>query len=172
MSDSTVALSTRVNSGSNFAILLPSSGAATSFQTSSPPPSNASARAASVVHHFARAGISPARLSVLGFGEYRPSESNDTVAGRNANRRVVIVILAGDGAPAPSDAAGMSQEIPQPVETLAVPGEAAQPEDLAQPEAAPVNPVTSSGPAAAVNGTEPAPLPLSVGAGAGIPAQE
>src|SRR5207342_1258217 len=58
-------------------------------------PSNwelSAARAASVVHRFAGAGLSPARLSVIGFGEFRPAQSNDTVAGRDANRRVVIVI--------------------------------------------------------------------------------
>src|SRR5262245_55194130 len=85
-------------------------------------PSNwelSAARAASVVHRFARNGISPDRLSVIGFGEYRPAESNATVAGRNVNRRVVIVILAGEGAPAPSDAAGVVSE------QQAVPGEAA-----------------------------------------------
>src|SRR5262245_38994177 len=85
-------------------------------------PSNwelSAARAASVVHRFARGGISPDRLSVIGFGEFRPAESNATVAGRNVNRRVVIVILAGEGAPAPSDAAGVVSE------QQAVPGEAA-----------------------------------------------
>jgi chemotaxis protein MotB len=140
-------------------------------------PSNwelSSARAASVVHHFARGGISPSRLSVLGFGEFRPSESNDTVAGRNANRRVVIVILAGEGAPAPSDAAGMTPEIPPPDggEALAAPGEPAQPLDLAQPETAPVNPVTPGSSAAAISGTEPAPLPSRPTAGAGNPTRE
>ena len=52
-------------------------------------PSNwelSSARAASVVHRFARGGISPARLSVIGFGEFRPAQPNDTAAGRNAIR--------------------------------------------------------------------------------------
>ena len=63
-------------------------------------PSNwelSAARAASVVHRFARAGVTPTRLSVIGFGENRPAQPNDTAAGRDANRRVVIVILAGEG---------------------------------------------------------------------------
>src|SRR4051812_3065076 len=71
-------------------------------------PSNcelSAARAASVVHRFARAGVAPGRLSVIGFGENRPAQSNDTAAGRDANRRVIIVILAGDGEPVPGDAA-------------------------------------------------------------------
>jgi chemotaxis protein MotB len=39
---------------------------------------------------------------VIGLGEYRPVKSNTTSEGRNANRRVVIVILSPD---ASSDAA-------------------------------------------------------------------
>jgi chemotaxis protein MotB len=65
-------------------------------------PSNwelSSARAASVVHLFTEAGLMPARLAVIGLGEFRPSQSNDTAEGRNANRRVVLVILSGDKPP-------------------------------------------------------------------------
>ncbi len=63
-------------------------------------PSNwelSAARAASVVRMFAKAGIDPVRLSVIGKGEFQPSQSNATPEGRNANRRVVIVILSTDG---------------------------------------------------------------------------
>jgi chemotaxis protein MotB len=52
------------------------------------------ARAASVVHAMVAAGIEPARLAVVGFGEQRPIADNRTDAGRNANRRVQLVILA------------------------------------------------------------------------------
>ena len=65
-------------------------------------PSNwelSAARAASVVHLFMDQGIAPERLAVLGFGEYRPVMPNTTLAGRNANRRVEIVILGRDAAP-------------------------------------------------------------------------
>ena len=65
-------------------------------------PSNwelSSARAASVVHLFTRAGMDPARLAVVGLGENRPVESNATPEGRNANRRVVLVILGGSSRP-------------------------------------------------------------------------
>ena len=65
-------------------------------------PSNwelSAARAASVVHLFMKAGLAPQRLAVIGLGEYRPIESNDTPEGRNANRRVVLVILGGNGMP-------------------------------------------------------------------------
>lgn len=64
-------------------------------------PSNwelSSARAASVVHLFTSEGMDPARLAVIGLGEYRPAQSNDTAAGRNANRRVLLVILNGERA--------------------------------------------------------------------------
>jgi len=133
-------------------------------------PSNwelSSARAASVVHRFARSGMSPSRLSVIGFGEYRPAQSNDTVAGRDANRRVVIVILAGEGAPAPADAAGFSQD---PVQEPAA--ELPEPELPTTALSTPVNDVTPAPAAASAAGTEPAPLPVTVGAGAGFPAQE
>jgi len=59
-------------------------------------PSNwelSAARAASVVHLFMDHGIPPERLAVMGFGQYRPATTNNNVAGRNANRRVAIVIL-------------------------------------------------------------------------------
>ena len=65
-------------------------------------PSNwelSSARAASVVHLFTQWGIDPRRLAVIGLGEFRPSQSNDSPEGRNANRRVVLVILGSEGAP-------------------------------------------------------------------------
>ncbi|ROR34949.1 flagellar motor protein MotD [Inmirania thermothiophila] len=64
-------------------------------------PSNwelSAARAASVVHLFARAGVAPERMAAIGYGEYRPVAANDTEEGRARNRRVVIVVLAsGEG---------------------------------------------------------------------------
>lgn len=66
-------------------------------------PSNwelSAARASSVVHLFARWGIAPSRMSVAGYGEFRPAASNDSDDGRNRNRRVVVIIGAptGEGA--------------------------------------------------------------------------
>ncbi len=63
-------------------------------------PSNwelSSARAASVVHVLLEAEIVPARLSIGGFGEFHPVADNITLEGRNANRRVVLVVLAAEG---------------------------------------------------------------------------
>lgn len=51
------------------------------------------ARAGSVVRLFSERGIDPQRLAVVGYGQYRPLQSNDTAVGRNANRRVVVIIL-------------------------------------------------------------------------------
>jgi chemotaxis protein MotB len=50
-----------------------------------------------VVHLFADQGLQPSRLSMIGYGEFRPRADNDSQAGRNANRRVVLVILADAG---------------------------------------------------------------------------
>jgi chemotaxis protein MotB len=51
------------------------------------------ARAASVVHQFTKQGVDPLRLEIVGFGEYHPRQPNATVEGRNANRRVVVLVL-------------------------------------------------------------------------------
>jgi chemotaxis protein MotB len=52
------------------------------------------ARAGSVVRVLQSRGVAPERLAVIGYGEQRPVQSNDTEQGRNANRRVVVVILS------------------------------------------------------------------------------
>jgi chemotaxis protein MotB len=140
-------------------------------------PSNwelSAARAASVVHRFANAGVNPDRLSVIGFGEFRPAQSNDTATGRDANRRVVIVILAGEGAPAPSDAADIASEAnaanaPVALPPLAAQGAAEVGASTATPGAAAPAAATPPAPSA---GTETAPIPVTLNAGAGIPAQE
>jgi chemotaxis protein MotB len=52
------------------------------------------ARALSVLHYLLNEqGISPERLSAIGYGEYRPVASNEASDGRKQNRRVEIVIL-------------------------------------------------------------------------------
>lgn len=52
------------------------------------------ARALSVLHYLVdKKGISPERISAIGYGEYRPVASNETKEGRQMNRRVEIVIL-------------------------------------------------------------------------------
>lgn len=50
------------------------------------------ARATTVLHYLEEKGIAPKKLSATGYGEYRPVASNDTVEGRQKNRRVEIII--------------------------------------------------------------------------------
>jgi chemotaxis protein MotB len=50
------------------------------------------ARAASVVHLLIAGGVAPARLAAVGYGEHQPVLPNLTADGRNANRRVVLVV--------------------------------------------------------------------------------
>src|SRR6202051_665443 len=68
-------------------------------------PSNwelSAARAASVVHQFTKQGIDPLRLEIVGFGEFHPRQANSSNEGRNANRRVAVLVLE---AVSPADAA-------------------------------------------------------------------
>lgn len=51
------------------------------------------ARAASVVRLFIAHGVGAARLAVIGYGQFRPVDTNQTNAGRNANRRIEIIIV-------------------------------------------------------------------------------
>ncbi|NLE92253.1 MAG: OmpA family protein [Elusimicrobia bacterium] len=76
-----------------------------------------SARALSVLHYLIdEKGVSPERLSAIGYGEYRPVESNDSKKGRQQNRRVEIVILpkmskvADDAAGTPEPAQEAAEE--------------------------------------------------------------
>jgi chemotaxis protein MotB len=144
-------------------------------------PSNwelSAARAASVVHRFQDGGIAPSRLSVIGFGEYRPAQPNSTASGRNANRRVVIVILAGEptaGATGASGTAGMADEAARANQPAAFPLAGGQPlppapasSDPSTTTATPASPAAPQG----VVGTETAPLPVTVGTGGGNPSRE
>ncbi len=64
-------------------------------------PSNwelSSARASTVVRFLAGAGVSPQRLTAVGYADQRPLTSNATAAGRARNRRVEIVLKRNQGA--------------------------------------------------------------------------
>jgi len=52
-----------------------------------------SARATNVLHYLIEKGVAPQRLSAIGYGEFKPIDTNDTKAGRAKNRRVEIIIL-------------------------------------------------------------------------------
>ena len=58
------------------------------------------ARAWGLAAHLLRTGVEPSRISVIGRGSTMPVASNDTDAGRRANRRVVIHLVP-DGGPVP-----------------------------------------------------------------------
>jgi len=82
-------------------------------------PSNwelSAARAASVVHQFTRQGIDPLRLEIVGFGEFHPRQPNDTNEGRNANRRVVVLVLeeVSPGAPVTAIASDQTPQLAAP----------------------------------------------------------
>jgi len=74
------------------------------------------ARAASVVHLFTDSGLAPQRLAIVGLGEFRPAYPNDTEQNRNLNRRVLLVILSGNGNPE-GDYAG-ERGLPEAAPTL------------------------------------------------------
>jgi outer membrane protein OmpA-like peptidoglycan-associated protein len=66
-----------------------------------------SQRRANAVEDFLIAqGVDPTRISAIGYGEQQPLATNDTVAGRQANRRVEIVVLNA-GAPIPRPRAAL-----------------------------------------------------------------
>ena len=104
------------------------------------------ARAGSVVRVLASHGVAPERLAVIGYGEQRPLKGNDTSDGRNANRRVVVVILStelmrqNDPGQLTPPAGGAGTGNTAGAIGTAVPGEAAQ---------RPAAPVGPAGPAPA-----------------------
>ena len=54
----------------------------------------ATARATTVLHYLVEScDVAPQRLSAIGYGEYRPIDTNDNKEGRARNRRVEIIIL-------------------------------------------------------------------------------
>jgi chemotaxis protein MotB len=60
-------------------------------------PSNwelATMRAVYILRYLQQNGIPPARLSAIGFAEYRPAAGNDTPEGRQKNRRIEILFKA------------------------------------------------------------------------------
>ena len=52
------------------------------------------ARATNVLHYMIdECSMEPQKMSAIGYGEYRPIDTNDTKEGRANNRRVEIIIL-------------------------------------------------------------------------------
>jgi hypothetical protein len=72
------------------------------------------ARAGSLVHQLIEHGVDPLRLSLAGYGEYRPVADNASEHGRAKNRRVVLVVLATPDAVAERELAlGLTRQSPQ-----------------------------------------------------------
>ncbi|TBR37217.1 MULTISPECIES: flagellar motor protein MotD [Dyella] len=85
-------------------------------------PSNwelSAARAASVARLFSENGVDANRLGIIGWGQTRPAAENDSTEGRNRNRRVLVVVLSDEQAPARfySDAGQPGQLAQQPQTT-------------------------------------------------------
>ena len=124
------------------------------------------ARAGSVVRVLASKGVEPGRLAVIGYGENRPTHANDSPEGRNANRRVVVVILSTDtSTPSPS---GQNPEGTAPtspaegssapaVTAPQAPGSAAPAQQVPTTTAA-TTPPSSTAPAATSNPARTAPV--------------
>ena len=118
------------------------------------------ARSASVVRLLAAGGVDPSRLAVLGLGEFRPAAPNTSVEGRNANRRVLLVILGSDQPPEGSygSTRGAAPQAPEgPATDAAVPPDdlpALGPTRPTQPPQAPT--VSPSVPSAAPSPTQSA----------------
>ncbi|HWW33543.1 MAG TPA: flagellar motor protein MotD [Steroidobacteraceae bacterium] len=107
------------------------------------------ARAGSVVRVLAGQGVDASRLAVVGYGEQRPAQSNDTPEGRNANRRVVVVILAtetkGDDAPAMTAGAAATEAAEPPAPAPAAAPAIAMPVAAEPAAPAPAAAVTAAG---------------------------
>lgn len=116
-----------------------------------------SSRATSVLRELVRDGVTPQRLRAVGYAETRPIESNDTAAGRAANRRVELIMDITPQQPktaaAPqTPAAGKPGNAPQaaaPVAKPAVPDATPSAAKAAAPDAkAPANAMKAPAPAA------------------------
>jgi len=107
-------------------------------------PSNwelSAARAGSVARLFAGSGITQDRLGIIGWGEMHPVAGNDTAAGRNQNRRVLVVVMGEGSAPVRerSDAGELGQHaglVEAPVPGTLPTVQVVEPVRPASPEAA------------------------------------
>lgn len=86
-----------------------------------------SSRATSVLRELVRDGVAAQRLRAVGYAETRPIESNDTPAGRAANRRVELIMdiapkqMPAKEAEAPAKPAAPSAQAPAAPSATAAP---------------------------------------------------
>ena len=122
------------------------------------------ARAGSVVRVLQSRGVNPDRLAVIGYGEQRPVKSNDTEQGRNANRRVVVVILSTE-LQRKSDPADQPGAVSPIAPSTAAPNAAPAPVTPAAPAVTPTSvqaPLASPGEPASLPTASAAPAPANV----------
>ena len=112
------------------------------------------ARAGSVVRVLSTHGVAPERLAVIGYGEQRPLKANDTAEGRNANRRVVVVILSTELMRQTDPTSVSAPDSPTPDAGPPPAAPQATPEPATQPV---VGPQTARNDVQHNTGTEPAP---------------
>lgn len=115
-----------------------------------------SSRATSVLRELVRDGVTPQRLRAVGYAETRPIESNETAAGRAANRRVELIMditppQAKTAAAPQAPAAGKPATAPQaaaPAGTPSKPAATPSTAKAATPDPkAPANAMTAPAPA-------------------------
>jgi chemotaxis protein MotB len=114
-------------------------------------------RAVGVLQVLAAHGVAPGRLAIVGFGDQQPLASNDTPEGRNANRRVVVVILSTEATlpadptlPRAAPAATAAADRSEAASPAAATGRSAAPASVAAAAAAPSGGAAQA-PAAAVS---------------------
>lgn len=113
-----------------------------------------SSRATSVLRELVRDGVAGSRLRAVGYAETRPIESNDTPAGRAANRRVELIMdIAAPAKPAQADARGADGKAASAPAAKPASGKAA---DARTADAAPHDARPADAPAAAVAAPAPA----------------
>lgn len=129
-------------------------------------PSNwelSAARAARVARLFGDHGISPMRLAIIGWGQFRPAADNATAVGRNRNRRVVVVVLGDHATPtrysSDADPIGRLADAAEPAAPVP-----AGPTPGVAPHSAPVGVTTEAMLPAASPGGHVVPKPLIVAA--------
>ncbi|MDQ1318279.1 MAG: chemotaxis protein MotB, partial [Candidatus Poribacteria bacterium] len=54
------------------------------------------ARSLNTAYYMIQKGVNPQKISILGYSEYKPINSNDTSENRAKNRRVDIIIMKPD----------------------------------------------------------------------------
>lgn len=123
-----------------------------------------SSRATSVLRELVRDGVAGSRLRAVGYAETRPIESNDTPAGRAANRRVELIMdITAPAKPAQAEVKGADGKAASAANGKAAPTSTAS-APAAKPADAPPAAVATPAPAARSEAASPdaAPAPSTL----------